>query len=73
MHRDPGQKHYFDRRLGQTHLLVLDSLLQRQSGGGGCLQITLGTETLMVAVLGSFYHVDTGAGGHHGGILPLVH
>ena len=30
MLHDPGQKEYFDRSLGQTYLLILDSLPERQ-------------------------------------------
>ena len=35
MHQDTWQKEEFDRSLGQTYLLVLESLLERQQGLGG--------------------------------------
>ena len=45
---DPGQKK-FDRSLSQTYLLILESLLERQRQ----LQLTLGTQTLVAAILGA--------------------
>ena len=42
-------------------------------GGRRQLDLTLGTQTLMVTILGSlFYHMDTGAGEHHFVNLPLA-
>ena len=38
------------------------------------MELTLGTQTLVVATSGSsFFHVDTGAGKCHFGILPLAY
>lgn len=55
---DLGQKQEFNKSLGQTHLLILKSLPERQEQTGA----QPGTETLATAILGSlFYHVDTGA------------
>ena len=65
---DSGHKREFDRRLGQTYQLIVDSL-----GGRRQLQLTLGTQTLAVAVLGtSFHHMCTGVGKDHCGIFPVA-
>ena len=56
---DLGQKQEFNRSLGQTHLLILKSLPERQEQTGA----QPGTETLATAILGTlFFHMDTGAG-----------
>ena len=34
MFQDPGKKQSFERSLGETHLLVLESLLERQEANG---------------------------------------
>ena len=55
--------------MGQTHLLLLESLLERKEK----LELMLGTQTLVATIMGSsFYHLDTGADKHHFGNLPLV-
>lgn len=42
--------------------------------GSRQLEVTLGTQTLGAAILGSsFYHVGAGAGKHHFGNLPLAY
>ena len=52
----------FERSLSQTHLLNLSS----PSRGRGQLELTMGTETLVAAVLGSlFYPVDAGVVKYH--------
>ena len=51
-----GKKKLLERSLGQTNLLILESLPEEKEARGA----PLGTWTLTVATLGSsFYHVDT--------------
>ena len=66
---DPGQRQKFERNLHQTHLLILESLPQRQEA----LKLTLGIQKLAAAILRSlFHHMNTGAGECHFEILPLA-
>ena len=66
---DPGQKQKFERSLSQAHQLILESLPERQEATGAHPgDIDRGT-----AIFGSFYHVDSGAGKYHFGILSLAY
>ena len=65
-----GRSSQFERSLGETHLLILESLMERQD----VMELTLGTQILTAAILGSsFYHKDTGIRKSHFGILPLAY
>ena len=67
MLQQAGQKQSFERSLGQTYLLILESLLERQ----GAMVLTLGTSTLEAAILRSwFHHKDTDADKGCSGVLP---
>lgn len=53
--------------LGQTHLLMLESLPERRRQ----LEVILGSQTLVAGIVGSLsYLVDTSAGKHHYKNLP---
>ena len=62
----PGQKPEFERSLGQTHLLNLESLPDRQEATGTCPG---DTDTGGSHLGSSFYHMDSAAGKLHCGIL----
>ena len=65
-----GQKQSFERSLGQTYLLILKSLLERQRA----IRTRLGvTDTGDSRFWELFYYTDTGAGNHHFGALPLAY
>ena len=55
----PGQKQYYERSLGQTHLLILASLLERQEATGAHLG---DIDTGAAILTGSFYLEDFGVG-----------
>ena len=56
--RDTGQNQLFERSLGQTNFLILESLLERQEA----TRNHPGTEALAVAIsVSSFYFKDNGA------------
>ena len=66
---DPVWRQSFERRLGQTHLLMLESLQKKQDE----TENPLGTQILAEAIFGSlFYHEDTGAGKCHSGVSTEV-
>lgn len=66
---DPEQRQQFERNLRQTHLLILESLLQRQEA----VELTLGPQKLAAAIpRSSFHHANTGAGEGRFEILPLA-
>ena len=57
------------RSLGRTHLLILESLPEKQEATGAHAE----AKTLLAAILGSLsYYGDTGVDKCHSGILPLV-
>ena len=63
------KKIFKQKNLGQTHLLILKSLLEKQEVTGFPIQ----TKMLMAAIWGSYiFHKDTGASGHYSGVHPLA-
>ena len=68
--QDPGQKQSFEKSLGQTHSLILESLPVTQEATG----THPGDRDTGSSHLGSsFYHKETGAGKGHFGVLSLVY
>lgn len=70
----PAQRQQFERYLGQTYLLIMES--PRRAGGSWVSLATERPEEATLKIL--FYHADTKAGKGHFGILPpdndsLVH
>ena len=64
------QKQYFEKNLGQAHLLTLESLPESQE----VTEMPLGLWKLVAAILGnSFYHEDTDNSKQYFGILPLAY
>ena len=58
------------RSLDQTHVLILESLPEKQEATGAHTE----AKTLVAAILGSLSsHVDTGVDKRHSGILPLAY
>ena len=58
------------RSLGQTHLLILESVPEKQEATGAHAE----AKTLVAAILGSLsYHGDTAVDKCHSGILPLAY
>ena len=66
---DPGQRQQFERNLCQTHLLILESLPQKQEA----VELTLGPQKLAAAIPRRlFHHTNTGAGEGRFEVLPLA-
>ena len=71
MLQDPGQKQQLKRNLGQTQMLILESLLERWEASG---THPVTEDLLVAAILGSsLYPEDTDASKYHFVVLPLVY
>lgn len=66
----PRVEQRFERSLGQTHLLILENLLDRKAETGA---YPGDTDTGGSYLGGSFYHIDTGVCKCHFGTFPLVY
>ena len=65
----PGERQQSEKRLGQTHMLILDSLPERQEA----TRLPLGPQMLAEPFKSLFYHNNPGTGTHDSGALPLTY
>ena len=64
--QDPEHKQQIERMLNQTFVLILESLLEREEASGA---YSRDIDTKVTSLGSMLYHMDTGTGNNHFGIL----